>query len=106
MTDNKTYTYVLYITECLNPYDANDNETIYLGSCQDPIKLYKNGLTVKNIELGNRGIVLRWLNLVEKELNYQEKYDLDYAFMHNPEDEFSYPIKNITLYIKKVNHFD
>lgn len=99
MTVNKTY--MLYITECLNPYN-NENDTIYLGSCQDPIKLYKNGLNIENIKCENRGIVLRWLDLVEKELSFQEKYDLEYAFMHNPEDEFSHSIKNITLYIKQI----
>jgi hypothetical protein len=42
------------------------------------------------------------LTRVEANLNEQEQKDLDYAFMCNPLTEFSYPIKDLTLYIKKI----
>ena len=50
--------------------------------------------------------VLEWIDLYEKELDHHEKYDLEYAFKHNPLDEFSYPIENMTLVIKKINKYD
>jgi hypothetical protein len=57
------------------------------------------------VEPKNKVNVLEWIYLVEHELTSHEKYDLEYAFMHNPEDEFSYPIKHMELHIKKIKQF-
>ena len=35
----------------------------------------------------------------------QEKKDMEYAFMYNPQNEFSYQIKDMTLHIKKIKQF-
>jgi hypothetical protein len=66
----------------------------------------KKALDYNYIERENKILVLTWANLVDTELSSEEKYDLEYAFMHNPEDYFSYPIKHMELHIKKINTFD
>jgi hypothetical protein len=97
------YTYVLYIN-IENQFDVV--KTIFLGSCKDPIELYTSGLYIDNVEEKYKSYVLEWIDLYEKELDHHEKYDFEYAFKHNPLDEFSYPIGNMTLVIKKINKFD
>ena len=103
MWDAKKYTYMLYFTVKHLQYDE---ETIHLGCCKDPIELYKKALDYNYIERENKTLVLTWANLVDTELSSDEKYDLEYAFMHNPEDYFSYSIKHMELHIKKINKFD
>ena len=103
MTKGKKYTYVLYFVINHVQYDE---ETIHIGSSQDPIAVYKNAINSDNIEQENKSLVSAWNNLVETELSSIEKQDLEYAFMYNPQDEFSYPIKNMELIIKKVLCFD
>ena len=103
MINNNDYTYVLYLN-FENQFEPTI--TIFLGSCKDPIELYKSGLYIDNVEEKYKSYVLEWIDLYEKELDPHEKYDLEYAFKHNPLDEFSYPIGNITLVIKKINKFD
>ena len=102
MWDAKKYTYMLYFTVKHLQYDE---ETIHLGCCKDPIQLYKNGLYIDYVEPKNKANVLEWIYLVEQELSSDEKYDLEYAFMYNPEKEFSYNIQNMTLHIKKIKNF-
>jgi len=97
------YTYVLYIN-LENQFDTV--KTIFLGSCKDPIELYTSGFYIDNVEQKYKSDVLEWIDMYEKELDHHEKYDLEYAFKHNPLDEFSYPIGNMTLIIKKINKFD
>jgi len=104
MRNDNYFTYVLYLN--VESSTTFDKEAIFLGSCEDPIELYKNGLYIDNIEPKHKANVLEWIYLVEQELTCHEKYDLEYAFMHNPEDEFSYPIKHMELHIKKVKSFD
>ncbi len=53
-----------------------------------------------------KAYILNWLNLVQNNLDDQERKDLEYAFVNNPEREFSYNIKNMTLYIKKIRNFN
>ncbi len=43
--------------------------------------------------------------MVEENLNDQERKDMEYAFMQNPETEFSYEIKDMELNIKLINKF-
>jgi len=88
-------TYVLYLCQELE-------KPIILGVCNDPTKLYQNALNPQTAEKSNKSLILNWLTRVEANLNEQEQKDLDYAFMCNPLTEFSYPIKDLTLYIKKI----
>lgn len=91
------FTYVLYLIDGYNMEKA-----IFLGVCHNPIKLYYDSLNIENIINKNRPILSKWLNLVEENLDANEIKDLEYAFMYNPETEFSYPIKDMELVIKKV----
>ena len=104
MRNDTYFTYVLYLN--VESETTFDKESIFLGSCEDPIQLYKNGLYIDYVEPKNKANVLEWIYLVEQELSSDEKYDLEYAFMHNPEDYFSYSIKHMELHIKKINKFD
>jgi hypothetical protein len=52
-----------------------------------------------------KSLVLKWLVRVNATLEEQEERDLDYAFMRNPEKEFSYNIKDMTLVIKQLRQF-
>jgi hypothetical protein len=88
-------TYVLYLCQELE-------KPIILGVGNDPTNLYQNALNPQTAEKSNKSLILNWLTRVEANLNEQEQKDLDYAFMCNPLTEFSYPIKDLTLYIKKI----
>jgi hypothetical protein len=100
MVKNNDFTYVLYLDS-----NIDKKNILYLGSCKDPIKLYYEGLNIDNITTSYKNYVIEWLNLVDVNLDPQEKYDLEYAFMYNPQNGFSYSIKNMTLYIKKIKSF-
>jgi nitrous oxide reductase len=99
MDENKM-TYLLYLT---NEYNLED--IIFLGSGDDPAKLFVNALDYENTDIDKRSVILKWHFLVEGNLDEVEKKDLKYAFMCNPETEFSYPIKDMILYIKQINKF-
>ncbi len=86
-------------------YLSQDNQvkkTIFLGLSDDPAKLYIDGLNPQSAYKKHISLILKWLTLVETELDENEKKDMDYAFMCNPLTDFSYPIKDLTLYIKKI----
>jgi hypothetical protein len=100
MSYTRKFTYIMYLVK-----DSDNEKIIYLGSCNDPVKLYYYAM---NIDLANnikKAYLIKWLNLFEKNLDTQEKKDLEYAFMYNPETEFSYEIKNMRLVINKINQF-
>ena len=101
MSKEYKFTYVLYLIE------DNDLEKImFLGTGRDPGRLYCSGL---DAEKGNKEIkayILKWVNLFQNNLDEQERKDLEYAFINNPEREFSYNIKNMTLYIKKIRNLN
>ena len=80
MRNDTYFTYVLYLN--VESETTFDKESIFLGSCEDPIQLYKNGLYIDYVEPKNKANVLEWIYLVEQELTSHEKYDLEYAFMH------------------------
>jgi hypothetical protein len=101
MLAEPNFTYVLYLS-------TDDNEleqVIFLGASEDSCKLYMNGLNPNNIGIDNRPNLFKWLSLVEANLDAQERNDLEYAFMHNPETKFSYSVKDMTLYIKQINKY-
>ena len=77
-----------------------------MASSDDPIKLYMNALNVDTTDDSDiKGYIMKWLSLVEENLDDQERKDMEYAFMHNPETEFSYKIKDMELNIKLINEF-
>ena len=92
--------YALYLSQ-----DDQVKDTIFLGLSDNPAILYIDGLNPRLIYKNHISLVTKWLNLVETELDHVEKKDMDYAFMCNPLTEFSYPIKDLTLYIKKIRQF-
>jgi hypothetical protein len=98
MNITRKFTYLMYLIE------DNDN-TIFLGICSDPEKLYYNSLNFELVNNNKKHYLLKWLHLFETYLDDQEKKDLEYAFMYNPEIEFSYKIKNMQLVIKKISQF-
>ena len=59
------YTYILYLTISHNPYNNEENETLFLGESDDPFNLYFFAFKTDNIEWSKIGILLEWLNLVE-----------------------------------------
>lgn len=89
--------YVLYLSQ-----DDQVKDTIFLGLSDNPARLYMDGLNPKLVHKDHISLITKWLALVETELDDVEKKDMDYAFMCNPLTEFSYPIKDLTLYIKKI----
>ena len=89
--------YALYLSQ-----DDQVKDTIFLGLSHDPARLYIDGLNPQSAYKKHKCLILKWLTLVETELDDGEKKDMDYAFMCNPLTEFSYPIKDLTLYIKKI----
>jgi hypothetical protein len=91
-------TYVLYLCQELE-------KPIILGVGNDSTNLYQNALNPQTAEKSNKSLILNWLTRVEANLNEQEKKDLDYAFMCNPLTEFSYNIKDLTLYIKEIKEY-
>jgi hypothetical protein len=80
-------------------------KTIYLGSCYDPDKLYRNALNIETIDEDKKNYLLKWLLLVEENLDNVDKKNMEYAFMKNPETEFSYEIKDMELNIKLIHQF-
>ena len=89
--------YALYLSQ-----DEQVKDTIFLGLSDNPARLYMDGLNPKLVHTDHISLIKKWLTLVESELDDVEKKDMDYAFMCNPLTEFSYPIKELTLYIKKI----
>ena len=88
-------TYVLYLCQELE-------KPMLLGVGDDPTKLYQNALNPQTAEKSNKSLILNWLTRVDANLNEQEQRDMDYAFTTNPLTEFSYNIRDLTLYIKKI----
>ena len=78
---------------------------ILLGASEDSCKLYMNVMKSNNIGINNRLMLFKWLSLVKDNLDAQERNDLEYAFINNPETKFSYSIKDMTLYIKQINKY-
>lgn len=89
--------YALYLSQ-----DDQVKDTIFLGLSDNPAKLYIDALNPQFVYKKHTSLITKWLTLVETELDDVEKKDMDYAFMCNPLTEFSYPIKDLTLYIKKI----
>jgi hypothetical protein len=93
--------YVLYF----NVEIDYEKTTILLATSNDPVKLYRNALNIKKIDEDKKKYLLKWLMLVEENLNETEKIEMEYAFMQNPETEFSYKIKDMKLNIKLIKKF-
>jgi hypothetical protein len=104
--NEKEFTYILYFNIEIE-YEKTEYEkkTIYLGSCNDPVKLYRNALNLETIDPDKKKYLLKWLMLVEENLDKVERKDMEYAFMQNPETEFSYEIKDMELNIKSIRKF-
>lgn len=98
MNNDRNFTYILFFIQDIN-------NIIFLGACNDPSKLYYNSLDIETIGHNKKPHLLKWLNLCETKLDQQEKKDMEYAFMYNPQNEFSYKIKDMTLHIKKIKQF-
>ena len=92
--------YVMYLSQ-----DDQLETTIFLGISNDPGKLYLNALNPQTANRENKSLILKWLIRVEANINEQEQREMDYAFMHNPETEISYRIKDMTLYIKRIQRY-
>ena len=92
--------YLLYLS-----LDKNVDTTLFLGVGENPSELFVNALNPNNLENYKKSLLFKWLILVESQLDETEKKDLEYAFMRNPENEFSYTIKDMTLYIKKITNW-
>jgi len=102
-------TYLLFLIKEYNPEHntkAEFKNIIYLGIGSESDKLYYNGLDEDNEDKETKASILTWLKLVQDNLDEQEKKDMDYAFMYNPESEFSYSIKNMTLCIRKIKNLN
>jgi hypothetical protein len=91
-------TYVLYLRQ-------EWGKGILLGAGKNPSTLYQNALNPQTAEKNNKSLILKWLTLVETNLDDVEKKDLHYAFMCNPQTKFSYPIKDLTLCIKLIKEY-
>ena len=55
MRNDTYFTYVLYLN--VESETTFDKESIFLGSCEDPIELYKNGLYIDYVEPKNKANV-------------------------------------------------
>ena len=98
------FTYILYLTISHNPYDNDDIETLFLGASDDPFDLYHFAFNTDTIELGEKWILLEWLNKVET-LSEDKKKELEDRF-HYPKDKGdSFSIGRMTLYSKKIRRF-
>mgnify|MGYP000008473291 CR=1 FL=1 len=101
-TIEQEFTYVLYFKVFIN----DTEKVVLLASSDDPIKLYTNALNVETTDDSDiKGYILKWLSLVEDSLDEQERKDMEYAFMHNPETELAYRIKDMELNIELINKF-
>jgi hypothetical protein len=94
------FTYVLYLN-----IDEDVEKIIFLGTCKNPQKLFYNSFNLDNVNNEMKPYILDWLQLIEDNLDDIEIRDLEHAFMYNPKEQFSYNIKNMTLYIKKIRIF-
>ena len=102
-------TYLLFLIKSYNSEHntkAKLDNIIYLGTGREADKLYYNGLDAHDANEETKASIVTWLNLVQDNLDEQEKKDLDHAFMYNPESEFSYSIKNMTLCIQKIKNLN
>ena len=98
------YTYILYLTISNNPYANDDIDTLFLGASDDPFDLYYFAFDTDTIELGEKWILLEWLNKVET-LSSEVKEQLKDRF-HCPKDNGeSFSIGRMTLHIKKIKQF-
>ena len=88
-------TYVLYLCQDME-------KPILLGVSNDPLQLYQNALNPQTADKKDKSLILKWLTRVEANLNEQEQREMEYAFTKNPGTEFSYSIKDMTLYINKI----
>ena len=95
MATDKMTTYVLYLCQDLE-------KPILLGASNNPVQLYQNALNPQTAEKNAKSLILNWLTRVEANLNEQEQREMDYAFMSNPLTEFSYKIRDLTLYIQII----
>ena len=93
--------YLLYLSQN-NQIVEN---TIFLGISSDPVELYQNALNPQTADKNSKSLILKWLTRVEANLNEQEQREMEYAFTNNPQTEFSYPIKDLTLYITLVKRY-
>jgi hypothetical protein len=91
-------TYVLYLCQDME-------KPILLGVSNDPLQLYQNALNPQTADKKDKSLILNWLTRVESNLNEQEQRDMDYAFTMNPLTDFSYTIRDLTLYIKQINQY-
>ena len=101
---NKTVQDIIF-NKFLNDNLENVKKTIFLGTCKNPQKLFYNSFNLDNVNNEMKPYILDWLQLIEDNLDDIEIRDLEYAFMYNPKEQFSYNIKNMTLYIKKIRIF-
>ena len=90
--------YALYLIQ----EDDHVKNTIFLGISNDPENLYINALNPQTADKKDKSLILKWLTRVEANLNEQEQREMEYAFTKNPGTEFSYSIKDMTLYINKI----
>ena len=96
--DKDKLIYVLYLIQ------SNDVEKlIFLGAGENPAKLYQHSLNPQTATKEIKSLILKWLVCVDANLNEQEQREMDYAFMQNPEKEFSYSIRDMTLVIKQTS---
>ena len=93
------YTYILYLTIS----HINDDIEI-LGASDDPFDLYHFAFNTDNIGYGEKGILLEWLNKVEK-LSSEVKEQLKDRFSHPKDEGESFTIGRMTLYSKKIKSF-
>ena len=96
--------YILFLSQ-----DKNIDNTLFLGVGENPAELFVNALNpnnLKDLKDYKKSLLFKWLILVESHLDETEKKDLEYAFMRNPENEFSYAIKDMTLCIKRITNWD
>jgi|688.fasta_scaffold80741_3 hypothetical protein len=94
-------TYILYLTIS---HINEENETLFLGACEDPFDLYYFAFNTDNIELGEKWIQLEWLNKVET-LSSEVKEQLKDRFSHPKDEGESFTIGRMTLYSKKIRKY-
>jgi hypothetical protein len=90
--------YALYLIQ----EDDHVKNTIFLGISHDPENLYINALNPQTADKKGKSLILKWLTHVEAKLDEQEQREMEYEFTKNPQTEFSYSIKDMTLYITKI----
>jgi hypothetical protein len=91
-------TYVLYLIQA----GGKVEKQIFLGTGKDPVELYQYTLNPQTATRDIKSSILKWLVSVDANLNEQEQREMDYAFIGNPENEFSYSINDMTLVIKQI----